>query len=127
MATRNETQDTHPASSIINTHFNYLRDAPAPDRTYSAYEAPKGIRHHRRKYIDAGIITVVDCTNDKHQSNIYRTDERAYASIQSKIRERDLLPCGHAGFTNNQGKGYGCGYEFCTARFSRETVEGLEL
>lgn len=127
MPTRTHNQDGHPAHSTINTHFNYLRDLPHPDNEYTAYQAPKGVRHRRRKFIDAGIIHVVDETPDKHRSHVYRTDPRVYEIIQDKKKSLDLLPCGHRGITNERGGGFSCGYEFCDVQYTREEVEGLDL
>lgn len=69
-------------------------------------------------------VALVESSSDYHKRvKLYQTKKGVRAYADAILADRDLLPCGHSGFSNLGDGEFACGFEDCEARYERATIE----
>lgn len=147
---RNELTIRSPSrQSVIEKHADLVLSMPEPGQSWlwqglEVRESvpdevtPANIEHHRARLKVHSIIEPIHEIYFTHPQGenswikVWKTNPEAYrlarAVREARKRQGNAFPCGHSsGFTTiDADRGvYECGFEYCSRRFDRKTVEGV--
>lgn len=125
----------------VNAHIDMVLTVPEPGQEWRSYDIiehpeqfesvaidlPSRFQYRVRKMADVGAVKRLRLYKEELRSYVYETNEQVYRYAERVQRDRDTLPCGHgSGFeTIEAGERYACGFEYCDAEYSRETIEAV--
>jgi hypothetical protein len=113
----------HGAHALLRCRREAARALPAPEETWMLADVDEAVRETVPKFLDRGIIYVIDETTvrDHDSINVYRTSAAAAAHVDQL--DQPATPCDHTGVTTIvAGETFSCGRDGCQARFGPETA-----
>lgn len=93
-------------------------DGPIPLQAW-----PEDVRGSVVHAADIGAIKSRIDEDSANRRSEYYLSETVEAVVESRLEDRQTLPCGHSGLRNLGGGRYACSYDGCDEVFLRATAE----
>lgn len=107
----------------IRGHLDALTELPPPEERWTYHDISDSIHTHLQKLRADGSVVVEGETDDGYK--LFSVDERAYQIIKECSQARETLPCGHTGVKNIGDGLLTCGFDGCSHKYTRDTMQLL--
>lgn len=107
----------------IRSQTNALAKIPPPNEQWTYHNVSEVIQQRLQKLLSEKIVVVIGKNDDGHK--LYRVNAKAYELIEKHSQEIQRLPCGHTGIKNIGDGLFTCGFDGCSRKYTRDTMQLL--